>query len=187
MLLPFLFQPISHDTPSGKYFNEASEASRCWCLYIHVGSCWRLHWQDRRHSRCLCSQCSIPSLRMRLPMKKYRSMSGLSLLKPPMWFNFEFTSDTNFCLFAGECIYGKMYTYIQTYRQTGLTYYVNNCTYSIVIFWIMILWVSHLPNNSACWTNSDIDTNLDADTNGNGSCVAKENICKLFKEVQGAL
>jgi len=47
-----------------------------------------------------------------------------------MWFNFEFTGETNFWLFAGECIYGETYTYIQTYKQTRLTYYVNNCTCS---------------------------------------------------------
>jgi len=41
-------------------------------------------------------------------------------------FKFEFTNDANFQLFAGECIYSKMY--IQTYRHTDMaTYYTSMC------------------------------------------------------------
>ena len=56
-----------------------------------------------------------------------------------MRFNFEFTGDTNFWLFAGEYIYGKTYTYIQTCRQTGLTYYMSIIVHAVFIFLIMIL------------------------------------------------
>ena len=59
---------------------------------------------------------------------------SLSLLKPPVWFNFEFTGDTNFWLFAGECIYGETYTYIQTYKQTWLTYYMSIIVHAVLLF-----------------------------------------------------
>jgi len=50
-----------------------------------------------------------------------------------MWFKFEFTEDTNFQLFSGECIYSKMYAYRHAdtahipHEYVGLTQaYPNN-------------------------------------------------------------